>query len=739
MILTRFRLAAAVLLFALVAVLYVQLSVPEKVQAAPPSNVLAHRASSPWSFAARYALAAQAIRKEDLQAARQQLADVARRFPREADRVRILEGLYAYEADEPELAEEILSGISTPGGSLEDWRLYLLAESARDNGHDDAAAAALDRLIADCPESPLRARAYLEAAELAWKAGDERRTLELIDGARRHRIGGEEGIEIENLAWKLGKKLDDEQVRREAARRLLVQAPLTAGALDVADTFRAMDGSIDWNRVLSNGEVKRRARSFLDVERLTAAMDTLENVPAAERDVEWHLIKARALTEADRGRDALTLLGAVDARDPKERASLEWERALATARAGSGLGAAERRTLLMATHRHLEKAAEHGTTQMTIEGLRRLYKDFQEAGLFQPAMSTLRILRRIDSRDTTGARELWEEGWEKYRRHDLAGAVTWWSELADIYPGHGDAQRGLYWKARALEKLDQPERSRQAYRELVASSDTTDFYRRRAMARLGVPPVSSEIELARSAGPWQVDPLLERAKLLIDLGLDRLAEREMELVEKKANSRDLLALKAILMGHEGSPRAAIALLREAFPALGGPRQSTVPEEVLRAYYPLEYGDTIQAQARIHDLPAPLVAGIIRQESAFDPRATSPVGARGLMQLMPATAAETARRLDRPYPADGLYDPEFSIELGTAYLRQLLKSFDGNVELALAGYNGGPNRIRRLWEEAGPAAELDDFVENLGIDESRDYVKRILVLSDSYRQLYPSMG
>jgi soluble lytic murein transglycosylase len=193
------------------------------------------------------------------------------------------------------------------------------------------------------------------------------------------------------------------------------------------------------------------------------------------------------------------------------------------------------------------------------------------------------------------------------------------------------------------------------------------------------------------------------------------------------------------MGRQGKRRGSIALLREAFPALGGPQQSSVPEEILRAYYPLDYEDTIRAAAAANGLPAWLVAGIIRQESAFDPRATSPVGASGLMQLMPATAREMAGRLDASYPADGLYDPEFSIALGSAYLAQLIKMFDGNVELALAGYNGGPNRIRRMWNEAGPTPELDDFVENMDLDESRDYVKRILVLADSYRQLYPAAG
>lgn len=730
-----FRFAVLVFSVFSLCILYILSSVPDRVQAATTltPRPLAAPLTRPL---ARYATAAQTLREGDLQAARQLLEQVARRYPDEAVRARLLAGFYAWEAGEDQLAEELLGQVSVPGGELEDWRLFLLAESARENGDGEVAIAALDRLIADCPDSPLRARAFLEAAELYLEQGDERRTLELIDGARREEIGGEEEIELDNLAWKIGQRLDDEEIRREAARRLLVAAPLKAGALGVASTFRAVDGSIDWNRVLSSGEVKRRARSFLTVERLTAALDTLENVPETERDTEWHLLKARVLTESSRVSDALSVLDAVAPRDEAEEAELEWERTLATARAGRA--GVERRAMLEASHRHLSNVIRLGADErLSTPELRDLYEDFLEAGLFDQAMDTLRILRRIDARDTTGARELWEKGWEAYGRNNLDRAVTYWTQLADIYPGQGDAQRGLYWTARAYERLGSPGRAQALYRDLTASSDTTDFYRRQAMERLGVPPVSSSIALARAAAPWPADPALQRAKRLSDLGLDKLAGREMDLVEKGADPRDLLALKALVMGRQGKRREGIALLRQAFPALGGPRQSTVPEEVLLAYYPLEYGDAIRAQARANGLSPALIAGIIRQESAFDPRATSPVGARGLMQIMPATAQEMSQRLDRPFPAKGLYDPEYSIELGSAYVRQLLKMFDGNVELALAGYNGGPNRIRRMWEEAGPGAQLDDFVENMDLDESRDYVKRILVLADSYRQLYPS--
>jgi soluble lytic murein transglycosylase len=739
---SRFRLVAAVLCFLVLALAYVVLSTPNKVQAAAPKRPIQLSTPDVGSFSSRYSQAAQALRGKDLQSARQLLQEVAQEHSDEAVRARLVEGLYAYEAGDADLAEDLLSRVSIKGGELEDWRLFLLAESAQKDGHLEAAGDALARLLSDYPKSPLRAKAFLQAARVALQQGDERQALGLIDSARQAKIRGDEAVELEHLAWKLGKEIDDDQVRREAARQLLVRAPLTAGALGVASSFRAVDGSIDWSS-LSAGEVKQRALSFMDVERLSAALDTLENVPASERDLEWHLIKARALTEANRGRDALSVLDEVAPSEPLDRASVEWERARATGELGTArarLSAAERRAMLVASHRHLENVVELGASDLLSEdALRGLYEELLGAGLFEQAMDTLRILRRVDPRDTTGTHELWEKGWQEYRRNNYLGAVAYWSELADIYPGQGDAQRGMYWQARALERMRQPDRARGVYSELIAASDTTDFYRRRAMARLGVEPVSSRIELARTTAAWPADPELQRAKLLTDLGLDGLAQREMELVSSQSDARDQLALKALIMSRQGQRRAGIALLREAFPELGGPRQTNVPDEILRAYYPLEYADTILAQAKAHNLPPALIAGIIRQESAFDPRATSPVGARGLMQLMPTTATETARHLDRRFPSNGLYDPDFSIELGSAYFRQLLDGFDGNVELALAGYNGGPNRIRRLWNEAGPSAELDDFVENLGLDESRDYVKRILVLADSYRQLYPEIG
>jgi soluble lytic murein transglycosylase-like protein len=243
---------------------------------------------------------------------------------------------------------------------------------------------------------------------------------------------------------------------------------------------------------------------------------------------------------------------------------------------------------------------------------------------------------------------------------------------------------------------------------------------------------------AQAREPWPADPTLNRARLLTDLGLDSLALSEAELVRDKAQTRALRALEAVILAHQGDRRKSVLVIRDAFPALGGPFQATLPDEARKLYYPLEYQDTIRTWAVSNRLPTYLVFGIIRQESAFDANAQSWAGARGLMQLMPATARELALKNGLSWKQDLLADPSVNVRLGTTYFRQVFSMFNENLELSLAGYNGGPYRIKRLWQESGND-EIDRFLENLGLEESKTYVKRILVLSDSYRQLYPTAG
>jgi soluble lytic murein transglycosylase-like protein len=700
-----------------------------------------------------YAEAAAAMRRNDCASAVRALAPLTSSKGSEGDFARLVAGFQTYACEQVGQAEERLFAAQDPGGSLEDWRLFLLSEAAKARGHVLLAQASLARLLGDHPDSPLRPRAFAAAAQLAWDGQDAPRALQILGQARREKVGGGEGARLEALAWEIGTALGNEEIRREAARRLLAGSPSRAAELGVAEIFRLPDGSLPWADILTSDQLERRARALLDLKLDDSAALALLDA-ATTRDLAWALLKAETLTRMQQGVDALELLAGVTPAGPREAAAVEWARAQAAdeasqARRGRALTTAERRKYLAESHLHLRKVAQLGADpELAAKALRSLYADLADEDgrfdeRFDESIEVLRQLRKLDTTDTTGADPLWKRGWREYSRGNFSGAVGYWTELYALYPQDAGGRRGRYWTGRAFEALGETERAQQIYRE-VAQADTTDFYRKNALVRLRgdrgergdrrkAPAVDE-----RGSEPWPDDPLLQRARLLTDLGLEAMAESEVELFGDRPDERAVRALQALIQARQGQRRQSILTIREAFPALGGPYQAALPVDARRLYYPLEYQDTIRTWAAKNQLPPHLVFGIIRQESGFDPQAQSWAGARGLMQLMPSTARELAGKAGLTYSHEKLSDPAFNVRLGTTYFSHVLGLFDDNVELALAGYNGGPYRIKRLWKESG-ARELDRFLEGLDLEESKTYVKRILVLSDSYRQLYPLPG
>ena len=127
---------------------------------------------------------------------------------------------------------------------------------------------------------------------------------------------------------------------------------------------------------------------------------------------------------------------------------------------------------------------------------------------------------------------------------------------------------------------------------------------------------------------------------------------------------------------------------------------------------------------------------MRQESAFQADAVSPAGAQGLMQLMPKTASETARALKISHSPGRLSEPDYNLKLGQAYLRDMIADFGGSYILALAAYNAGPKRAREWLKAHGdPRAGVEeavDWIEMIPIEETRNYVQRVLENLQVYR-------
>lgn len=716
--------------------------------AATPASTVAPAAPLPPGPAmlapAPFSQAAAALRRGDCTTARSRLQQIA------AAAATPLPGFYAHACEDIAAAEKQLQARAAAAGPFEDWRLYLLADSAAALGHRALATATLTRLAADHPSSPLHPRALLRAAQLAAEAGDLPQARAWIAKGERLPLPAEVRTTLDALDWELATRVGDGEGRKLAARRLLVHSPFEAARLQVAEIFRSTDGTLDWARFLSREEREVRARTLLELGVAAGALTTLDAFPLAERDASWRLLRARALTLGERGQEALALLaedragkaGLLESLGP----ALEWERAQAAAgaavvrRGKTPLPSAQREGLQAAYRRHLWNVARNDVDrELAIRALRALYVELADAEPLEDALEALVRLRQLDPKDTTGTPMLWERGWREYRARNPSGAIGYWSRLLELYPESRNARAAHYWSARAHERLGDAARARAILRQVAAAS-VTDFYSKQARLRLGGQAVESEDPPA--VEPWPTEPRLERARLLSDLGLDSLALSELDaLAPARAGSPPPAeqALRALLLSRKGSHRESIRLAREVFPALGGPSQASAPADALAIFYPFPYEKTISAEAARQGLKTSLVLGIIHQESGFDPTAISRSGARGLMQVMPATGRELAKKLALPFSTAKLLEPEYSVRLGTTYFRQVLEMFDGNVELALAGYNSGPFGLQRKWRLVGDQRELDLFLEELTPEEPRIYFKRIVVLSDTYRQLYPRTG
>src|SRR5690606_12807251 len=151
-------------------------------------------------------------------------------------------------------------------------------------------------------------------------------------------------------------------------------------------------------------------------------------------------------------------------------------------------------------------------------------------------------------------------------------------------------------------------------------------------------------------------------------------------------------------------------------------------------YPVSLDAALAAEAALNDIDPSLVAALIRQESRFDPRATSPVGARGLMQIMPRVGHTIARGLGFPaWDAALLYQPDVSLQLGTSHLADLLSGYSDDGR-ALAAYNAGRSRVKR-WSTKHGADDPELFVERIPYRETRDYVRIIQRNRELYAELY----
>jgi soluble lytic murein transglycosylase len=224
-----------------------------------------------------------------------------------------------------------------------------------------------------------------------------------------------------------------------------------------------------------------------------------------------------------------------------------------------------------------------------------------------------------------------------------------------------------------------------------------------------------------------------RAQALSDIAFDSSAELEYRAAYVASHAPKYLidaAGAAIAAGHYGAGMAAV---RQAIPQLEARRIADIPNAAWRAAFPLPYELNLRSEAARNQLDPMLVAGLIRQESAFESKAMSHAGAIGLMQVEPKTALKVARQLKVRYARTRLTDPGYNLQLGSRYLANLIQSF-GTPEAALAAYNAGEDRVAE-WTTGQNYLETPEFVESIPFTETREYVQIVIRNSEVYRSVY----
>jgi soluble lytic murein transglycosylase len=343
----------------------------------------------------------------------------------------------------------------------------------------------------------------------------------------------------------------------------------------------------------------------------------------------------------------------------------------------------------------------------------------------------------------------WRVAWTAYleRKPEAADMLE---AYVRRFPTSSYVQDTLYWLGRSYERSGNMALARSFYHSGAARFPLT-YFGAKSAARLsplpegiGPEPVTPAefLSVIPPAPPLPpVDqPLTEKAKehetrahALSNIAFDASAELEYRAAYAAERVPRLLinaAQAAIAAGHYG---VGISTMRQTFPQLEARRLPDIPTDVWRTAFPLPYESSLRGAAAGNHIDPMFMAGLIRQESAFESNAISHQGAMGLMQVMPGTASKLARQLRVRYTRANLTDPGYNLKLGARYLADLLQIF-GTHEAVLAAYNAGEDRVVQ-WTAGQDYLETAEFVESIPFTETREYVQIVIRNADVYRQVY----
>lgn len=355
--------------------------------------------------------------------------------------------------------------------------------------------------------------------------------------------------------------------------------------------------------------------------------------------------------------------------------------------------------------------------------------------------------------DANAAASHWKITFHAYLRDekDVEGLLR---AHLEAYAAHGTAGAALYFLGRLYERKGEPAGARTCYQRLIERLPN-GYYAMLAHGRLNAPEITSASAASAQAkntsaflGGLRFAPIealpteattattlrIDRSRLLRAAGLGDLADAELRFGARKDAQPSVMAME--IAGAADAPYLGMKAVKSLVPNYLGRPLNEAPRQLWEFLYPLPYRAELTADAKAHNLDPYLVAGLIRQESEFNPAAISPASANGLMQVRLGTGRDFARAAGFPrLTANMLLQPEPNLKIGTAVFRSMLDQNGGSLERTLAAYNAGP-RHAADWFSWNNYREPAEFVESIPFTETRDYVQAVIRNGEMYRRLYP---
>jgi soluble lytic murein transglycosylase len=674
-------------------------------------------------------------------AARVRLAEYARTNAKSTDGAlaQFALGLVEYEHNDFAGSIRDLVDLSARLPKIADYIDYYQASAQSQVNDLVSAASTLSQPVWDRPLSPLKSRALLLRADALTKSGKPGDAAELIQSAYKD-------LPQPDAALALASAYDARGENVQAAayyQRVFYSYPATTAAATAAAALDRLKPILGKNfpRPSAQQLVERPSRWIEAHQYAKAKLELQSTLPQ--------------LVGVDRDQ-AQVRLGLADLRAGNALVAMRYLKSL---RLPQSELTAERDEYLVECGRRLKDDAVVNEALRDLEKHNpkspwRLKALLNSANRYlvdhQPDLYGPLYRAAFDSfpSDTSTALTHWRIAWEAYitRKPDADRLMR---EQVSHYPGDTKASAAMYFLGRLAEDR-QDASSARAWYECITRVFSHYYYGLLAHERLAdktiaaagaSPEVSSWLNAISFPSPRKfidspdaaTSVRMERARLLRTAGYNAWAEGELRFGVKNGAEPHLIAME--LASTADTPAESLRMMKSTVQDYLSMAFDSAPMRFWQLLFPLPFRPALDEFAKQRDLDPFMVAGLIRQESEFNPTVRSPANAYGLTQIVPSTGRLLARMNGiKPFSISLLLQPDTNINLGTTYLRMLLDEWGGKWEETLASYNAGKGRVVN-WVTWGQYREPAEFVESIPFNETHEYVQAVIRNAAIYREIY----